>query len=178
MRVWGARMSLTRSGADRQSLSYDAIVQFVSSMTTEGTAPSFCAYVQDGQPTIDAVYAHRVFETVEDGISLRIVEKQLLERIENRGGGRHNFGAVVAATEGEMIFDQRLWWEAMLETDDLGKRAELLDNATTMIEKMDGIGIQNEGPWGPGEVEGDKVAAPVLLYDELGRQHLAKLGRS
>lgn len=176
IRVWDARMSLLQPGVQHESPSHKAIEEFVASMETEGCAPSFSAYAPAGQFVIEAVYVIRVFEDVKNSITRRVTEKRILKQ-EYFQGVKHNFRATTAR-DAELIDDQRLWWEAMLETDDLEKRDELQGMTTSFVEAMDGVGIENVGPWTvSSEDQNEKKAAVVLPYDDLGREHLAKKGR-
>lgn len=163
------------SSADSESHSLEAIEQFVSSMATVEDLPSFCAYVAGGQFEVQAVYALRTFEAVRDGITSRVTEKQVLHEGKYRGDGRHNYSYTASSSEA-MMFDQRMWWEVMLETEDLAKREEMLRIATFMVENMDGVGMDNVGAWmASGEDVEEEIKAPKVLYDELGRKHLEKM---
>lgn len=142
-------------------------------METSEPAPSFCAHIPDGQFVVEAVFALRVFENVEDDLTRRVTEKRLLKTQQFRGV-IHNFQAI-ASPDVELIEDHGVWWEATLETDDLKKREELHTMAAHMVVEMNGVGSKNVGRWtAPGVYEDEKNATPALLYDALGRDHLAK----
>lgn len=177
MHVWDARMSLIRPGADYKSPSHEAILQFASSMSTEGGVPSFCAYIAPGQFVVEAVLTRRIFENVANGVTSRLIELQNLD-VENFHGRRYNFRAKVRP-EAEMIDSQRLWWEVVLETESMENEKKLRRLATSVVEQIDGVGVDTIGPWGTGggiERE-NKLAGPALLYDDLGRDHLERMKR-
>lgn len=173
--VWDARIGLVRSGVEHKSFSHEAIVHFVSSMrTADEGVPCFYAFVPPGRFVLDAVIALRVWEDVNDGITCRVSEMQNLV-LERFNGGRYNCCAT-ALVEPEMINSSRMWYEAKLETPCLDKVEDLRAIVTPLIAQMDGIGLENIGPWNVGDADdddkGSKIAKPVLPFDELGRSFL------
>jgi hypothetical protein len=150
-------MTLVEPGVVHQSASQDAITDFVSSMHTDGNAPSFRAFVSPAQFTIDGVVARRVFSYELDGMKLCLLETQDLEVFRPTHRRHYNFLAKAAESRDSMVADHRLWWEVRLETNDLHMAEQMRSRIDELVNGMDGVGLDNVGPWDfPDEQEHDE----------------------
>lgn len=143
--VYDARYQLTRSASEQSSPSRESITYFVSSMTTDGTVPSFKAKIQPGTIVVERVFSKQIFRKNINGVVFEVCRTcdMLLEFVDSVV---HNFRAAVAS-EAEMLEHQRIWWEANWETSDLNKAGELQRQVDEVVRGIDGVGLSNVGPW-------------------------------
>lgn len=130
------------------------VTQFLATMQTLGSAPSFMAMAPSSSFAIEKVFAKRIFyKAIANGVELKVTEVQDLT-LESLSYPHFNFKAIALSSE-QMISDQRLWWECELRSgmvDD--QSAAMLQCMTdTMVGEMDGVGFSNEGPWEKKTVE-------------------------
>lgn len=164
--VFDAQYTLFQPGHDMKSESEQAICEFIASMATDMTEPSFFAMVPNGAFTVQAVIARQQFTYQIGGICFEMTRYQHLLQ-ENFSGRRHNFRAL-ALDEDEMVNGQRLWWEARLVTEDLEQADQIQAKVNEMVAAMDSIGLENECYWSPNaenqELDDVAVEEPDLPF--------------
>ncbi|PPJ60233.1 hypothetical protein CBER1_01323 [Cercospora berteroae] len=143
--VWDAQVSLVQPAPDYAFPSPDAINDFIASMATDETAPSFRAQTSNGAFTLEKVLAKRVIEIQKPEMSFQLCEVQDLV-IEHQDLGSYNLRALARSRE-EMIEEQRYWFEAQWETTDLSRADDLQLYVNETIQQMDNIGLKNRGPY-------------------------------
>jgi hypothetical protein len=166
VRVWDARMTLVDPGLHHLTPSRDAIAEFISTVSSFTAEPtSFRGCIPHPQFIIEKVLAHRVFSYDLDGMILLLDESQDLECSRQSHHKHYNFVAK-ADTREEMVTKHRLWWEARFETYDLTLAEQMQDRVDQMVTSMDGVGVENVGPWEFGKKQEEKekeVALPVRI---------------
>ncbi|GIZ40132.1 hypothetical protein CKM354_000348400 [Cercospora kikuchii] len=141
--VWDTQVSLVQPAPDYAFPSPDAINDFIASMATDETPPSFRAQTSNGVFTLEKVLAKRIIEIKKPGMSFQLCEVQDLVT-EYQDLGSYNFRALARSRE-EMIEEQRYWFEAQWETTDLSRADDLQLHVNETIQQMDNIGLQNQG---------------------------------
>ncbi|CAK1355390.1 unnamed protein product [Cercospora beticola] len=143
--VWDAQVSLVQPAPDYAFPSPEAINDFIASMATDETPPSFRAQTSNGVFTLEKVLAKRIIEIQKPGMSFQLCEIQDLVT-EYQDLGSYNFRALARSRE-EMIEEQRYWFEAQWETTDLSRADDLQLYVNETIQQMDNIGLKNQGPY-------------------------------
>jgi hypothetical protein len=160
--VWDAKFTLVKRGTDCEVPCHQAIADFVASLDTDQEL-TFRAMTQPDLFKVERVLCKRdISVQLENGLTATVVEITHMA-IEELPGANHNLRAL-ARSRGEMVTEQRVWWEASVTTKELD-RADLLQECVhQMMGYMDCVGLRNEGLWEHKEDEQSKdnlvVAAP------------------
>ncbi|KAF2481412.1 hypothetical protein BDY17DRAFT_301302 [Neohortaea acidophila] len=152
LRVWDAKVSIERPEVDVELM--QTVRGFVASIQTNGIAPSFQALVPAGSFSVENVYAKRHFrKSIAKGIEVDVTEVQQLD-VASTTMSPFNLQASVQP-RATMIEGQRLWWEAGMyaQTADISTADRIHSCAATCISQIDGVGLNNSGPFRWAEIE-------------------------
>jgi hypothetical protein len=144
--VWDAQVKVTSTKAkDRLEPELDhAVTEFLKSMRTDGSPPSFIGAFDLGVFEPQEILAKRIVTYTGGGISFVVTEVQDLSLTE-RDNPSLNFRARVLSRE-DMLKEQRIWYEARFETNELARLSAMQGLAINFLSLIDNVGSENRGP--------------------------------
>lgn len=143
--VWDARFRLFQPQGTAETPAAKALAKFVQSLKTDEEVPSIRGMISDGLFTVHKAYAKQMFtHQDQDGVTFRLTRMQDLY-LEVLDDPYHNFQAVVEEDK-VMLEQQRVWWEASWETENLLCADALQAKVDYVVRNMDSVGMENQGP--------------------------------
>lgn len=143
--VWDARFRLFQPQGTAETPATDALTKFVQSLKTDEEVPSIRGMISDGLFTVHKAYAKQMFTHQDrDGVTFNLTRIQDLY-LEVLDDPYHNFQAVLEE-EKVMLEQQRVWWEASWETENLLCADALQAKVDEVVRNMDSVGLDNAGP--------------------------------